>query len=177
MSYWDLDGWQIQYFHNTALFFSKENPAYLLFSADIFEYVMSIMKFLVVDIVDPWAYLLSCTVEEEHEILTYNGGMFSLPHFHFQFKSVNISTILTSKLKMCVYFWRLVPWLSLGVYLSWVESSVNKQICLNCVLFLHNGCWIRYWLSQFSVLSVIFIFYNLIFVLRSNDPCHTQSNT
>ena len=43
------------------------------------------------------------TVEEEHGILTYNGWMFSLPHFHFEFKSVNISTILTSKLKVCVY--------------------------------------------------------------------------
>ena len=61
------------------------------------------MKFLVVDIMDPWASLLSCTVEEEREILTYNGRMFSLPHFHFQFQSVNISTILTAKLKMCVY--------------------------------------------------------------------------
>ena len=30
----------------------------------------------------------------------YNGRMFSQPHF--QFKSVNISTILTYKLKMCV---------------------------------------------------------------------------
>ena len=45
---------------------------------------------------------LQGAVEEEHGILTfYNGRMFSLPHF--QFKSVNISTILTSKLKMCVY--------------------------------------------------------------------------
>ena len=43
------------------------------------------------------------TVEEELGILTYNGPMFSLPHFHFQFKSVNISIILTSKLKMCTY--------------------------------------------------------------------------
>ena len=43
------------------------------------------------------------TVEEEHGILTFNGQMFSLPHFHFQFKSVNISTILTSKPKnMCI---------------------------------------------------------------------------
>ena len=32
----------------------------------------------------------------------YNGRMFSLPHF--QFKSINISTILTSKLKTCVHF-------------------------------------------------------------------------
>ena len=43
------------------------------------------------------------TVEEELGILTYNGPMFSLSRFHFQFKSVNISTILTSKLKMCTY--------------------------------------------------------------------------
>ena len=35
----------------------------------------------------------SCTMEEEHGILTfYNGGMFSLPHF--QFKSIKISTII-----------------------------------------------------------------------------------
>ena len=57
---------------------------------------------------------------EELGILTYNGQMFSLPHFHFLFKYANISTILTSKLKTCV------------------ESSVNKQIRLNCVLFLHR---------------------------------------
>ena len=68
----------------------------------------------------------------------YNGWMFSLPHFHFQFTSVNIATILTPELKMCVYIWRLVSWLSLGIYISWVESSLHKQICLNCVLFLHR---------------------------------------
>ena len=89
-------------------------------------------------------YSLSNTVEEEHGILTYNGRMFSLPHFHFQFKSVNISTILTSKpKKRCVNVWRLVSWLSLEIYISWVESSVNKQFHLNCVLFLHRvnkGC-------------------------------------
>ena len=45
-----------------------------------------------------------CTVEEEHGILTYNGWMFSLPHFHFQFKSVSISTILTIKLKRIFMF-------------------------------------------------------------------------
>ena len=54
---------------------------------------------------------------------------------YFQFKSVNISTILTSKLKR-VYIWVLVSWLSLGIYIPWVESSVNKQIHLICVLFL-----------------------------------------
>ena len=50
----------------------------------------------------------------------HGGGcwMFSLPHFHFRFKSVNISTILTSKLKMSLYVWRLVSWLSLGIYIS-----------------------------------------------------------
>ena len=42
------------------------------------------------------------TVEEEHRILTWNGWMFSLPHFHFQFKSVNISNILTFKVKIRV---------------------------------------------------------------------------
>ena len=48
-----------------------------------------------------------CTVEEEHGILTKNGRMFSLLHFHFQFKSANISTILTSKLETCVLlYWR-----------------------------------------------------------------------
>ena len=59
--------------------------------------------------------------------------LFSPPHF--QFKSVNISTILTSKLKR-VCIWVLVSWLSLGIYIPWVESSVNKQIHLICVLFL-----------------------------------------
>ena len=39
---------------------------------------------------------------EAHGILTKNGQMFSLPHFHFKFKPFNISTILTSKLIMCV---------------------------------------------------------------------------
>ena len=59
-----------------------------------------------------------CRMAEQHGILTKNGQMFSLPHFHVQFKSVNISTILTSKLKMCVYVWRLDSWLSLGIYIS-----------------------------------------------------------
>ena len=55
------------------------------------------------------------TVEEEHGILTfYNGCIFSLSHF--QFKSVYVSTILTSKLKKCVYIWRLLSWLWLGIY-------------------------------------------------------------
>ena len=40
------------------------------------------------------------TVEIEHRKIENNGRMFSLPHF--QFKSVNISTILTSKLKTYV---------------------------------------------------------------------------
>ena len=78
------------------------------------------------------------TVEEEHGILTENGRMFSLPHFHFQFKSVNIPSILTSKLKTCVYIRRLLSWLLLGIYISWVESSINKHIHLNWVLFLHR---------------------------------------
>ena len=60
--------------------------------------------------------------------------MFSLPDFVFQFKSVNILTILTFKLKSRVHVWRL----SLGRYLSCVESSINKKIRLNCVLFLYR---------------------------------------
>ena len=57
------------------------------------------------------------TVGEERGVLTKNSWMFSLPHFHFQFKSVNnISTILPSKLKICVYIWRLVSWLSIRIY-------------------------------------------------------------
>ena len=42
-------------------------------------------------------------VEEDHRILTFkNDWMFSL--LHFQFKSINISTILTSKLKhVCIF--------------------------------------------------------------------------
>ena len=47
-------------------------------------------------------------VEEEHGILTYNDQMFSVPHFDFQLKSFNISTILA--------LWRLDYWLSLEVY-------------------------------------------------------------
>ena len=47
----------------------------------------------------------------------------------FQFKSVNISTILTSKLKLTNL--KLDYWLSLGIYISLVESNVNKQIRLN----------------------------------------------
>ena len=63
------------------------------------------------------------------------GRMFSLPHF--QFISINISTILTLQLKTYVFIRRLVSWLSFGTYISWVELSVNKQIRLNCVLSLH----------------------------------------
>ena len=67
-------------------------------------------------------------------ILTfYNGWMFSLPHFQFQ--SVNISTILTFKLNKCVYL--ETCFLAIAWNTSGMESSVNKQICLNCVLFLH----------------------------------------
>ena len=44
----------------------------------------------------------------------YTRRVFSLPIF--QFKSVNISTILTSKQK-CVYIWKLVSWLLLGIYI------------------------------------------------------------
>ena len=62
--------------------------------------------------------------------------MFSLPHF--QIKSVNISTILISKLKTSVYIGRLVSWLLLELNISLVESSVNKQIRLNYILFLHR---------------------------------------
>ena len=83
--------------------------------------------------------LYHCTAEEEHGILTDNGTKFSLPNFHFQFKSVNISTILSSKLKMCLYVWRLDSWLSLGIDISWVESGINKQICLNFVLFVYSS--------------------------------------
>ena len=48
-------------------------------------------------------------------------GCFHHRCFYFQFKSVNISTILTSKLKICVYVWRLDSWLLLGIYiyLTW----------------------------------------------------------
>ena len=78
------------------------------------------------------------TVEEEHRILTFCNGhrMLSLPHC--QFKSVNIATILASGAKMCLCVWWLDSWPSVGIYISWVESSVNKQIRLNCVLFFHR---------------------------------------
>ena len=39
---------------------------------------------------------------------------------------------------VCVLVWRLDSWLSLGTYISCVESSVNKQIHLNCVLLTHR---------------------------------------
>ena len=42
-------------------------------------------------------------VTEEHGILAKNGRMFSVHHFHFQLKYVNILTMPASKLKMCVY--------------------------------------------------------------------------
>ena len=74
--------------------------------------------------------MIHYTVEEEHGILTFKTQVFSLPHFHFQFKSVNTSTIFTSKLKTRLYIWRLVSWLTLRMY-------TNKQISLNCMLFLH----------------------------------------
>ena len=49
----------------------------------------------------------SVTVEEEHGILTYSGMMFLPPHFHFKYKSVNIFTILVSKLK---HVWKFQTW-------------------------------------------------------------------
>ena len=62
-------------------------------------------------------------------ILTYNDRMFSLPHFHFQFKSINISTILTSKLKTLAYVWRHHSWISLEcIFLEWNLVQINKSI-------------------------------------------------
>ena len=47
---------------------------------------------------------------------------------------------------VCVYIWRFVSWLSLVTYISWVESSVNKQIRLNCVpLFTVMYAMITIW--------------------------------
>ena len=63
-----------------------------------------------------------------HKILIKNGRMFSLPHFNFN--HLNFWT------KIFVHVCRLISWLSLGIYISWVECSVNKQISLNCMLFL-----------------------------------------
>ena len=45
-----------------------------------------------------------CTVEEEHRILTYTGSMFSLPHFDFQYKFDNISTIFTFNFGYCLKY-------------------------------------------------------------------------
>ena len=94
-------------------------------------------------------WIITITVEEEHEILIfYNGQMFSL--LHFQFNSINI---FTSKLKICVHVWSLVSWLLLGINISSVESSLNKQICLNFVPFLYcdyqqsSAIWRFFWLS------------------------------
>ena len=41
----------------------------------------------------------------KHGIMTYNSWMFSLPHFPFQYKPINIFTVLTSKPETCVYVW------------------------------------------------------------------------
>ena len=75
-------------------------------------------------------------MEEEHGNLTfYYGCMFSLPRF--QFESVNIFTILTSKLKCVCTFRDLFLGYHLEyIYLEW-NLVKNKQIRLNCVLFLH----------------------------------------
>ena len=66
-----------------------------------------------------------CTVGGEHRILTYNGRMFSLPLYHCQIESVNVSTILTFKLKMCLYILRRVSWLSLVIF--FLHGFLYKQ--------------------------------------------------
>ena len=70
-------------------------------------------------------------VEEEYGILTYNGRMFSLPHFHFQSKSVNISTILASKLKICVYIqtYRIISWLLLPPSTKLEQGNIFRSVC------------------------------------------------
>ena len=70
------------------------------------------------------------TVEDQHGILTFNGRMFSLPHFHFPFKSVNIYTILTYPQKIYVYIWRLV--LEYHLEYSLMDSCVKKFILIAC---------------------------------------------
>ena len=60
-------------------------------------------------------------MEKEQGILTYNGLMFSLPHFHFHFKSVNISTILTCKLKHVYTIGDLI----LGYHLEYIFLERN----------------------------------------------------
>ena len=70
-----------------------------------------------------------------HSILTfYNSRMFSLRYFHFKY--INTSPILTDKLKYVCTFRDLLLGYCLE-YISSVEPSVNKQIRLNCLLFLH----------------------------------------
>ena len=69
--------------------------------------------------------------------------MFSLPHLSFQLKSVNISTILTSKLNTCVYLETCFLTI-IGICIPCIEFSVKKQIRLNCVLFpnrVHGMKW------------------------------------
>ena len=60
-------------------------------------------------------------MEEEHGILTNNGWMFLLPQSHFKFKSVNISSIFTSKLKMRVCMFLD---LFLGYHLKYFLSGI-----------------------------------------------------
>ena len=60
----------------------------------------------------------------------------------------SISPYLNFKLKKCVYIWRLLSWLSLSIYISWVESYVNKLIRLNRVL-VHQGVFSKNTFSSF----------------------------
>ena len=68
-------------------------------------------------------------IEEEHRILTYNGGMFSLPQFHSNLNpSIKMCVCVRACVRVClsvclsacvcvsVFIWILVSWLYLEIY-------------------------------------------------------------
>ena len=92
----------------------------------------------------PCVVWFKSTVEEKHGILTCNGWMFSMTQFHFQFKSVNISTILTSKLKCVCMFGDLI----LDYHLAYIFTVCNE---VAKVMFLHVS--VSHSLHRVGVLS------------------------
>ena len=70
--------------------------------------------------------LLKVKHKRKLRLFIITGWMFSLTHF--QYKSINISTILTSKLKPCLYIWKFVSWLLLGIYfLSGIQCKKTNS--------------------------------------------------
>ena len=90
---------------------------------------------------------------------SYNGQMFSLPDFHSQFKSVNISTILTCKLKCMRTFGDL--------FLDYCLEYIH--IRLNCVLFRNRvnvlSLWIKpKWFPNFRVVEYFLYWQKYLFI-------------